>query len=174
MTFTNPIKGSNGSDPFVVHDGGYYYLLTTTWSNVQGPTGTSSYQNVHVLQGGYTPYDTYTYKAQPTPTNTPNDWAIDDTILTVSGTNYFVFSGKDNTAGQAIWSAPLTNAWTAGARLLKFNGGDPTSINSWTKTSRMDPTLRPLTETTDPDIPVSSLLPEVLHTSSSLLPPILR
>ncbi|KIO17843.1 glycoside hydrolase family 43 protein, partial [Tulasnella calospora MUT 4182] len=33
--FTNPIKTSNGSDPFMVYDGGYYYLLTTTWSNIQ-------------------------------------------------------------------------------------------------------------------------------------------
>ncbi|KAG8986960.1 hypothetical protein FRB90_003671, partial [Tulasnella sp. 427] len=131
--------------------------------------------------GGSTPYDTYTYRAQLAPTNAPNDWAIDGTILTISGTNYFVFSGKDTTAGQAIWIAPLTNAYTAGARslishpleswerngwyvnegpqplyhngtiylsysaslcstpnyslgLLKYNGGDPTSINSWTKT----------------------------------------
>lgn len=34
-TFTNPIKNPNGSDPFMVYDGGYYYLLTTTWTNVQ-------------------------------------------------------------------------------------------------------------------------------------------
>ncbi|KAG9045260.1 hypothetical protein FS837_006742 [Tulasnella sp. UAMH 9824] len=33
--FTNPIKSSNGSDPFMVYDGGYYYLMTTTWSNLQ-------------------------------------------------------------------------------------------------------------------------------------------
>ncbi|KIO29051.1 glycoside hydrolase family 43 protein, partial [Tulasnella calospora MUT 4182] len=33
--FTNPIKNPNGSDPFMVYDGGYYYLLTTTWTNVQ-------------------------------------------------------------------------------------------------------------------------------------------
>ncbi|KAG8913826.1 hypothetical protein FRC00_001499, partial [Tulasnella sp. 408] len=147
----------------------------------EGTSGTNDYQNVHVLQGGSTPYDTYTYKAQLAPTNAPNDWAIDGTILTISGTNYFVLSGKDTTAGQAIWIAPLTNAWAAGARslishplqswerngwyvnegpqplyhngaiyltysaslcstasyslsLLKYNGGDPTSINSWTKT----------------------------------------
>ncbi|KAG8916618.1 hypothetical protein FRC00_014612, partial [Tulasnella sp. 408] len=34
-TFTNPIKNPNGSDPFMVYDGGYYYLTTTTWTNVQ-------------------------------------------------------------------------------------------------------------------------------------------
>ena len=34
-TFTNPLKTRDGSDPFMVHYEGYYYLLATTWSNVQ-------------------------------------------------------------------------------------------------------------------------------------------
>lgn len=35
-SFTNPLKTKDGSDPFIVHSGdGYYYLLTTTWSNIQ-------------------------------------------------------------------------------------------------------------------------------------------
>ncbi|KAG9017219.1 hypothetical protein FRB90_001329 [Tulasnella sp. 427] len=34
-TFTNPVKNPDGSDPFMVYDGGYYYLMTTTWTNVQ-------------------------------------------------------------------------------------------------------------------------------------------
>ncbi|KAK0469927.1 Arabinanase/levansucrase/invertase [Desarmillaria tabescens] len=34
-TFTNPIKSSDGSDPFMVYHEGYYYLTTTTWSNIQ-------------------------------------------------------------------------------------------------------------------------------------------
>lgn len=34
-TFTNPIKKSNGSDPYIVYSNGYYYLTTTTWSNIQ-------------------------------------------------------------------------------------------------------------------------------------------
>ncbi|EJD01761.1 Arabinanase/levansucrase/invertase [Fomitiporia mediterranea MF3/22] len=33
--FTNPLKSTDGSDPFMVHNDGFYYLLTTTWSNVQ-------------------------------------------------------------------------------------------------------------------------------------------
>jgi len=33
--FTNPLKDPNGSDPFIVYDGGYYYLTTTTWTDVQ-------------------------------------------------------------------------------------------------------------------------------------------
>lgn len=34
-TFTNPLKNPNGSDPFIVYDGGYYYLTTTTWTDIQ-------------------------------------------------------------------------------------------------------------------------------------------
>jgi len=33
--FTNPLKNPNGSDPFIVYTGGYYYLTTTTWDNIQ-------------------------------------------------------------------------------------------------------------------------------------------
>jgi hypothetical protein len=33
--FTNPLKDPNGSDPFIVYDGGYYYFTTTTWTDVQ-------------------------------------------------------------------------------------------------------------------------------------------
>ncbi|KAG8758048.1 hypothetical protein FRC14_000900 [Serendipita sp. 396] len=33
--FRNPLKTSNGSDPYMVYSNGYYYLMTTTWSNLQ-------------------------------------------------------------------------------------------------------------------------------------------
>lgn len=33
--FTNPLKNPNGSDPFIVTYGGYYYLTTTTWTDIQ-------------------------------------------------------------------------------------------------------------------------------------------
>ncbi|KAF3083616.1 hypothetical protein TWF569_010105 [Orbilia oligospora] len=33
--FQNPLKNPNGSDPFIVYTGGYYHLLTTTWTNIQ-------------------------------------------------------------------------------------------------------------------------------------------
>ena len=32
---SNPLKKTDGSDPHVVWTGGYYYLMTTTWSNLQ-------------------------------------------------------------------------------------------------------------------------------------------
>ena len=34
-TFSNPLRTVNGSDPFLVYVDGYYYLMTTTWRNVQ-------------------------------------------------------------------------------------------------------------------------------------------
>lgn len=33
--FTNPIRNPGGSDPSLVYSGGYYYLLSTTWTDVQ-------------------------------------------------------------------------------------------------------------------------------------------
>ncbi|RDB20805.1 Extracellular exo-alpha-(1-_5)-L-arabinofuranosidase [Hypsizygus marmoreus] len=33
--FQNPIKATDGSDPFVVYHDGYYYLTTTTWTNIK-------------------------------------------------------------------------------------------------------------------------------------------
>ncbi|KAG8959977.1 hypothetical protein FRC03_007241 [Tulasnella sp. 419] len=40
-TFKNPIKSYDGSDPHMVYDNGYFYLLTTTWTNVQIARATS-------------------------------------------------------------------------------------------------------------------------------------
>lgn len=31
----NPIRNPGGSDPFLVYTGGYYYLLTTSWTDVE-------------------------------------------------------------------------------------------------------------------------------------------
>jgi GH43 family beta-xylosidase len=34
-SFTNPLKTVDGSDPHIVWTGGYYYLMTTTWTNLK-------------------------------------------------------------------------------------------------------------------------------------------
>lgn len=39
--YTNPIRSPGGSDPHLVYTGGYYYLLTTSWSDVQISRATS-------------------------------------------------------------------------------------------------------------------------------------
>jgi GH43 family beta-xylosidase len=33
--FSNPLKARDGSDPHIVYTDGFYYLMTTTWSNLQ-------------------------------------------------------------------------------------------------------------------------------------------
>ncbi|KZP19894.1 glycoside hydrolase family 43 protein, partial [Athelia psychrophila] len=37
--FENPFKTVDGSDPFTVYQDGYYYLTTTTWTNIQVSRG---------------------------------------------------------------------------------------------------------------------------------------
>jgi hypothetical protein len=34
-SFSNPLKKTDGSDPHIVWTGGYFYLMTTTWTNLQ-------------------------------------------------------------------------------------------------------------------------------------------
>jgi GH43 family beta-xylosidase len=34
-TYPNPIRATDSSNPFIVYTGGYYYLLTTSWTNVE-------------------------------------------------------------------------------------------------------------------------------------------
>ncbi|KAI0125045.1 glycosyl hydrolase family 43 protein [Xylariales sp. AK1849] len=122
--WTNPIRDPGGSDPFMVYTGGYFYLMTTTWTDVEiarsttveglktatkkvvystttanrccnvwapevhyfdgtwyiyytaGDADDLDQQNIHVLKGGATPYDTFTYAAQLT-----TAWSIDASIL---------------------------------------------------------------------------------------------
>ncbi|CAG8972226.1 hypothetical protein HYALB_00001624 [Hymenoscyphus albidus] len=134
--YSNPLKSSQGSDPFIVTDLGYYYLLTSTWSDVQitraktleglktgekkvvyrseeiirccylwspelwkidgvwylyftaGTKESLDGQRVHVLTGGKSPFDDFTYTAQLTPS-----WGIDATIFRTPEKNYLVWSG---------------------------------------------------------------------------------
>ncbi|KAG8939786.1 hypothetical protein FRC03_006052, partial [Tulasnella sp. 419] len=167
-TFQNPIKPSQGPDPFMVYDNGYYYLMTTTGSDVQISRGTSmtalkaatpklvwsdktpnrccsvwapevhkisgkwwlyysaglagnwNHENqwVHVLEGGSSPWDTYTYRGRLEPTNAPDAWAIDGSILTVNGALYLVFAGVSPAGLQSLFIAPMSNAYTVGERSL--------------------------------------------------------
>ncbi|KZP14377.1 glycoside hydrolase family 43 protein [Athelia psychrophila] len=48
--FENPIKTVDGSDPFMVYQDGYYYLTTTTWSNIQISRGAASDLNLQDLK----------------------------------------------------------------------------------------------------------------------------
>ncbi|KIO29045.1 glycoside hydrolase family 43 protein [Tulasnella calospora MUT 4182] len=144
VTFTNPIKNPDGSDPFMVYDGGYYYLLTTTWTNLQITRATTvaglktatpkvvytdsnsarccNVWAPEIHKVGWIHSSTRQLKA----TNAPDAWSIDGTVLTVSGTNYFVFSSFSPNNLQSLYIAPMTNAYTLGARSLL---SEP--LNSW-------------------------------------------
>ncbi|KAI1440477.1 glycoside hydrolase family 43 protein [Annulohypoxylon stygium] len=144
--FTNSIRSPGGSDPQIVYTGGYYYLMSTTWTNVQiarattieglktatrktvyssseanrccnvwapevhylsgvwyiyfsaGNADNLDGQNLHVLKGGATPWDDFTYAAQLT-----NEWSIDGTIVRFNGWgNYLASSCFHGVENQSI------------------------------------------------------------------------
>ncbi|GME34599.1 Glycoside hydrolase family 43 [Neofusicoccum parvum] len=155
-TYSNPLKNPNGSDPHIVWSGGYYYLMTTTWTNLQitrattlnglkngetktvwtdtnsarccnvwapelhyfdgtwyiyytaGNSANLDGQRPHVLKGGATPWDSWSYLAQLTTT-----WGIDGTVLRFTSGNYFVYSCMSNSL-QSLCIAPLTSPGKVG------------------------------------------------------------
>ncbi|KAI6864775.1 hypothetical protein KC334_g20167, partial [Hortaea werneckii] len=156
-SFSNPLKEENGSDPFIVYTGGYYYLMTTTWTDVQitraatlgglktgetkvvwsdstasrccnvwapevhyldgkwyiyytaGQSEDTTQQKMHVLEGGATPWDSYSYASQLI-----DEWSIDGTVLRFDSGNYMVYSCQ-RTGLQSLCIAPLTSPTTIGA-----------------------------------------------------------
>lgn len=155
-TYTNPLKNPNGSDPFIVTTGGYYYLMTTTWTNIEvtrattlnglktgekkvvyststasrccnvwapevhyingiwyvyytaGNSANLDGQRVHVLTGGATPWDAFSYTRQVT-----SDWGIDATVFRTTSANYLVWSCISGV--QSLCIATLNTPTTIGA-----------------------------------------------------------
>ncbi|KAF2144981.1 glycoside hydrolase family 43 protein [Aplosporella prunicola CBS 121167] len=156
--FTNPLKETDGSDPHIAYSGGYYYLMTTTWTDLQitrattlgglktgetktvwTDTNTSRCCNVwapelhyfdgtwyiyytagasddlgtqrpHVLEGGATPWDDFSYLAQLS-----NVWGIDGSIVRFTDWgNYFVWSCFSAAGLQSLCIAPLTSPGVIG------------------------------------------------------------
>ncbi|KAK7221924.1 hypothetical protein V2G26_009927 [Clonostachys chloroleuca] len=143
--FTNPIRNPGGADPQVTWSGGYYYLVSTEWTNLQisraetidglktaqpkviytdsnssrccnvwapeihyfdgnwylyytaGSSANLDLQRSHVLKGGATPWDEWSYAGQIAP-----DWGIDGTIVRFNDWgNYFVYSCMTGVAHQS-------------------------------------------------------------------------
>ncbi|RZK21376.1 MAG: glycosyl hydrolase family 43 [Pedobacter sp.] len=64
--------------------------------------------------------------------DTSDQWAIDGSILSYNGTNYFIWSGWDSPATrykQYIYIAPMTNPWTISGERIMISA--PT--NNWEK-----------------------------------------
>lgn len=155
--YTNPIRNPGGSDPFLVYTGGYYYLLTTSWNDVQISRATSidglksatkkvvysssaasrccnvwapevhylggawyiyytagtsenlDGQRLHVLKGGATPWDTYSYAGQLT-----NEWSIDGSVLRFNNYgNWLMFSCFHGVQYQSICIQKLSDSYTS-------------------------------------------------------------
>ncbi|KAK3995334.1 hypothetical protein QBC44DRAFT_366861 [Cladorrhinum sp. PSN332] len=161
-SFTNPLKAKDGSDPHIIYSNGYYYLMTTTWTNLQitrattlgglktgqtkvawtdsnparccnvwapelhkinnvwyiyytaGNSANLDGQRAHVLRGGSTPWDTFTYGGQLT-----SEWGIDGTVLTVSNRNYFIYSCFPKPNLQSLCIASMTSPTSIDKKSMK-------------------------------------------------------
>lgn len=159
-SFSNPLKEFNGSDPFIVYSDGFYYLMTTTWTNIQvtrsatleglksGETkvvwedpdpsrccnvwapevhwldnkwwiyyassaeGDTANQRMRVLEGGATPFDSYSYAGQLF-----DEWAIDLSVIRVADANYFAYSCFRSEI-QSLCIAPMNTPASAGTPSL--------------------------------------------------------
>jgi GH43 family beta-xylosidase len=83
-TFSNPLRTRNGSDPFIVFVDGYYYLMTTTWRDVQLTRATT----LEGLKTGET--RTLYTMANPNPDGGNDVWAPE--LHQVNGTWYVYYS----------------------------------------------------------------------------------
>ncbi|KAK7683277.1 hypothetical protein QCA50_013539 [Cerrena zonata] len=142
-TFTNPIKLKDGSDPFMVYHEGYYYLTTTTWTNIQITRATT----INGLKTA-TPKVVWT---DTTASRCCNVWAPE--IHYVSGSWYIYYSaGTANTfdnqhlhvlkgSSNIIWDSTWTYAsritipnrdvWSIDGTLLVHSTGTYIVYSSW-------------------------------------------
>lgn len=125
--WTNPIRNPGGSDPFMVYTGGYYYLLTTTWTDVEISRATT----VAGLESA-TKKSVYT---TTTSTRCCNVWSPEVHFL---GDNWYIYYTAGDSAdldGQRInvlkggstpWDdytyvGQMTDEWSIDASVLRFN-----------------------------------------------------
>ncbi|KAK4234442.1 arabinofuranosidase [Achaetomium macrosporum] len=155
-SFSNPLKATNGSDPFMVYSDGYYYLMTTTWTNLQITraktleglkngetkvvwTDTNSARCCNVWGPSFIRLTTrawYIYYTagngnnldgqRPHVLKPTNDWGIDGTVLRVANKNYFVWSCFPEANMQSLCIAPMNSPTSIGTRSVLSR---PT--NSW-------------------------------------------
>lgn len=93
-TFSNPLRNPNGSDPFIVWSGGYYYFLTTGWTNVEISRATT-------LNGLKTATKKVVYSST-TADRCCSVWAPEIHYLGGKWYLYFTAGNGDNLDGQSI------------------------------------------------------------------------
>lgn len=91
---TNPIRNPGGSDPFLVYTGGYYYLLTTTWTDVEIARATT-------VEGLKTATKKSVYSTT-TASMCCNVWSPEVHYLGSTWYIYFTAGDADDLAGQRL------------------------------------------------------------------------
>ncbi|KAM7198327.1 Arabinanase/levansucrase/invertase [Rhypophila sp. PSN 637] len=110
-TFSNPLRDQNGSDPFLVFIEPYYYLLTTTWRDVQ-LTRSRTLAGFKPGIGSATSETKLVYKmANPNPAGGNDVWAPE--LHNLNGTWYIYFSQD-----RKSWVLPgASDPWEWGTRV---------------------------------------------------------
>ncbi|KUI52867.1 Extracellular exo-alpha-(1-_5)-L-arabinofuranosidase [Cytospora mali] len=123
----NPIRNPGGSDPFLVYTGGYYYLLTTTWTDVEITRATT-------IAGLETATKKVVYSTT-TASRCCNVWSPEVHYL---GSNWYIYYTAGDSAdldGQRInvlkggstpWDdftyvGEMVDEWSIDASVLRFN-----------------------------------------------------
>lgn len=94
--------------------------------------GVGENHRMYVLENANADPTTGTWTFKGKISDTTDQWAIDGTVLTVDGTNYFVWSGWENVTTkykQYLYLAPMANPWTLTGARIKISS--PT--NDWEK-----------------------------------------
>lgn len=93
-SFSNPLKEFNGSDPFIVYSDGFYYLMTTTWTNIQVTRSAT----LEGLKSG----ETKVVWEDPDPSRCCNVWAPEVHWLDNKWWIYYASSAEGDTANQRM------------------------------------------------------------------------
>ncbi len=129
--FTAPSDGMYSKEiwaPELVWVSGRWYVYFAA------DDGTNANHRMYVIEGGTNPDNPldgdYTFKGKIY--DTSNDrWAIDGTVFTYNGENYFVWSGWDEADGneQNLYIAKMSNPWTLSSSRVCISK----ATNSWEK-----------------------------------------
>lgn len=137
--FTNPLNSRDGSDPFIVYSSdGYYYLLTTTWSDIRITRAKTV--------GGLKTGESKVVWSDTTTSRCCNVWAPE--VHWIDNAWWIYYSAGDNVnldgqrslvlkGGQTPWdpytfSSQLLTEWSIDGTILRF----PDTTNNTTTTTK--------------------------------------